>query len=186
VFSCNKNCGQIINFIPVTYPVIHLQKPAAMQSHYSFITKWQIQAPLWQVWEAIFNSMEWPHWWKGVLTVEEIKKGDDAGINGVKKYTWKSWLPYKLSFTMRITEKEPMKRLKGIAFGELEGQGEWTFTEEGGVVYIQYNWDVYTKKAWMNYLAFILKPAFRYSHNMVMHWGALDLAKKLEASLLKG
>ena len=91
--------------------------------------------------------MEWPQWWKGVISVDEIETGDADGINGVKHYTWKSVLLYKLSFTMRLTEKQPMRRLKGIAFGELEGQGEWIFTEQNGIIKIQYNWDVYTKKA---------------------------------------
>ena len=79
-----------------------------------------------------------------------------------------------------------MKRLKGIAFGELEGQGEWIFNEQNGIIQIQYNWEVYTKKAWMNYLSFLLKPLFKYNHNVVMHWGAVGLAKKLNAKLLRG
>jgi hypothetical protein len=157
-----------------------------MKTQYSFVTKWEIEASLPQVWDAIYTSIEWPRWWKGVLSVQEIEKEDANGINGVNAYTWKSVLPYQLKFTMRLTEKQPMKRLKGIAFGELEGQGEWTFNEQNGVIQIQYNWDVYTKKAWMNYLSFLLKPAFRYNHNVVMHWGAIGLAKKLNAKLVKG
>ena len=50
-------------------------------------------------------------------SVVEIEKEDANGIKGVKAYTWKSVLPYKLTFTMRLTGKEPMRRLKGIAFG---------------------------------------------------------------------
>ena len=91
-----------------------------MKTQYSFVTNWELEAPLQQVWDAIYNSLEWPQWWKGVVSVEEIEKEDDKGINGVKVYTWKSVLPYKLKFSMRLTEKQPMKRLKGIAFGELD------------------------------------------------------------------
>jgi Polyketide cyclase / dehydrase and lipid transport len=157
-----------------------------MKTQYSFVTKWELEASLQEVWDAIYNSLEWPQWWKGVLSVEEIEKEDENGINGVKSYTWKSVLPYNLTFTMRLTEKQPMKMLKGIAFGELEGLGKWTFNEQNGIIQIQYNWDVYTEKAWMNYLSFLLKPAFRYNHNVVMHWGAIGLAKKLNAKLLRG
>jgi len=157
-----------------------------METQYSFVTKWELEASLQQVWDAIYNSLEWPQWWKGVVSVEEIEKGEANGINSVKAYTWKSVLPYKLTFTMRLTEKCPMKSIRGVAFGELEGQGVWTFNEQNGIIHIQYNWDVYTKKAWMNYLSFILKPAFRFNHNVVMHWGAVGLSKKLNAKLLKG
>ena len=157
-----------------------------MKQQYSFVTKWEIEAPLQQVWQAVYASLEWLLWWKGIVSVVEIEKEDANGLNSVHAYTWKSVLPYQLTFTMRLTEKQPLKRLKGVAFGDLEGQGVWTFSEQDGLVRIQYNWDVYTKKAWMNYLSFILKPVFRYNHDIVMHWGALGLAKKLNARLVSG
>ena len=90
-----------------------------MATKYSFVTKWQLKASLADVWDAIYNSTEWPQWWKGVKAVIEIEKNDETGINGVRRYTWKSVLPYSLTFSMKLTEKEPLKRLRGIAFGEL-------------------------------------------------------------------
>jgi hypothetical protein len=129
---------------------------------------------------------EWPQWWRGVQSVIEIEKNDSAGINGVRNYTWESVLPYKLTFSMRLTEKEPLKRLKGIAIDELEGDGEWLFRETDGIVYVEYNWNVITTKKWMNTFAFLLKPIFALNHNVVMHWGGKGLAKKLGVTLLKG
>ena len=157
-----------------------------MNKQYSFITHWELRAPLEQVWDAIYNSLDWPKWWKGVHEVIEIKKNDANGINGIRKYTWKSFLPYTLTFTMRLTENDYLKNMKGVAFGELEGRGEWFFSEANGIVHIQYNWDVVTNKTWMNYLSFLLKPLFALNHNVVMHWGAKGLAKKLGTALLKG
>jgi len=157
-----------------------------MTTKYSFVTRWQLQAPLSDVWDAVYNSTEWPQWWKGVKAVIEIEKNDEAGINGVRKYTWKSVLSYSLTFSMKLTEKEPQNRLKGIAFGELEGNGEWLLREEDGIVYVQYYWNVVATKKWMNSLAFVLKPFFIVSHNTVMHWGGKCLAKKLGTTLLKG
>ncbi|HRH51231.1 MAG TPA: SRPBCC family protein [Panacibacter sp.] len=155
-----------------------------MQQKYSFITKWQIKAPVQRVWDAIYESTEWPQWWKGVLAVKIIEEGNANGVNGVREYTWKSALPYKLSFNMKLDERVELKRLHGKAFGELEGEGTWLFEQEGDICFVQYNWDVFTNKAWMNYLSFILKPAFKYNHNVVMRWGAEGLAKKLNAELL--
>ena len=40
-----------------------------MSEKYSFVTRWQIRAPIEKVWNAIYESTEWPHWWKGVLNV---------------------------------------------------------------------------------------------------------------------
>ena len=147
---------------------------------------WQLKAPLEEVWDAIYNSMEWPLWWKGVTAVTEIQKNDDSGVNGIRTYTWKSVLPYKLTFNMKLTEKEPLKRLKGIASGELEGTGEWHFSQNEGIVTMQYNLNIITTKKWMNRLSFILKPVFSYNPNVVMHWGGKGLAKKINTVLLKG
>jgi hypothetical protein len=157
-----------------------------MRKKYSFVTKWELKAPLEQVWDSIYNSLEWPQWWPGVKEVIEIRKNNENGINGIRAYTWKSFLPYKLTFSMQLTEKEQLKRMKGIAFGELEGQGEWFFSQQNGIVHVQYNWDVFTNKKWMNYLSFLLKPVFKYNHNVVMHWGGKGLANKLGTTLLKG
>lgn len=155
-----------------------------MPTQYSFITKWQIKAPLNQVWDAIYHSLDWPNWWRGVLAVRELEEGDERGINSVREYTWKSALPYKLAFNMRLTERDDLKRLAGVAFGELEGNGTWHFEHKDGITYVQYNWNVITNKAWMNWCSFLLKPAFQYNHDVVMKWGAEGLAKKLNAELI--
>jgi hypothetical protein len=155
-----------------------------MATQYSFITRWQLRAPLPAVWDSIHTSTEWPVWWKGVVEVREIEQGNSDGIGGVREYTWKSILPYKLAFYMRLTESEHHKRLKGEAFGELEGVGEWFFREADGITFVEYHWTVITNKAWMNTFSFLLKPAFDYNHDVVMRWGAEGLARKLNAELI--
>ena len=151
---------------------------------YSFVSCWQIAAPVKELWESIYESAYWPKWWKGVECVKIIKENDVNGINGIREYTWKSALPYRLSFQMKLVEKIEYKLLRGIAFGELEGDGTWQFAEEKGITKVQYAWNVKTTKPWMNYFAFILKPIFNLNHNIVMKWGAKSLAKKLNAKLI--
>ena len=151
---------------------------------YSFTTRWKIKAPAEQVWNAIYESTEWPGWWKGVIAVEIVEEGDEYGVNGIRTYTWKSALPYKLSFQMKLVEKNEPKYMHGVAFGELEGEGEWFFEQHGDTTHVQYSWNVFTNKAWMNYFSFLLKPAFKYNHDVVMRWGAEGLAKKLNAELV--
>ncbi len=36
----------------------------------------------------------------------------------------------------------------------------------------------------MNYFSFVLKPIFKYNHDVVMRWGAKGLAKKLGTELV--
>lgn len=155
-----------------------------MPDQYFFVTRWQIKAPVERVWDAIYNSLEWPEWWKGVKAAKLVERGDERGINGIREYTWKSVLPYKLRFNSRLTERDDYKRLHGVAYGELEGEGTWHFYEKDGITYLQYDWKVYTNKKWMNLLSFLLKPLFKYNHDVVMKWGAKGLAKKLHAELI--
>ncbi|NCI46486.1 SRPBCC family protein [Sediminibacterium soli] len=155
-----------------------------MATEYAFITRWQLKAPVDQVWLAIYESLEWPLWWKGVVAVTELQKGDATGVGSVRNYTWRSVLPYRLSFNMRLTEIHDHRFMKGKAFGELEGVGEWAFEEKEGITFVQYNWTVITNKSWMNWFSFLLKPAFNYNHDVVMRWGAEGLARKLNAELI--
>lgn len=150
-----------------------------MATPYSFITYWEIKAPVEQVWHLIYNSTEWVSWWKGVVNVVELEQGNENGIDSIRRYTWKSKLPYTLSFDMRLTECEYCKKLSGIAFGELEGNGTWIFKEKDGITVVTYYWNIVTNKTWMNSLAFLLKPIFIYNHNILMRWGKEGLEQKL-------
>ena len=92
---------------------------------YSFVTLWRFRAPLAPVWDLIYHSERWPEWWRGVERVEKIEPGDAAGLGSVRRYTWKSKLPYRLAFAMRLTRVEPMTFIEGEAVGELTGSGRW-------------------------------------------------------------
>jgi hypothetical protein len=155
-----------------------------MAIQYSFVTKWQIEAPVELVWDAIVDSTQWPQWWKGVVAVNEMHAGDSQGIGSIRHYVWKSVLPYQLRFNIELTAKQDYHLLTGRAFGELEGMGEWTFSEHKNLTIVQYTWNVHTTKWWMNYFAFLLKPAFHFNHDMIMKWGAIGLSKKLRAKLI--
>jgi len=74
---------------------------------YEFVTIWRVSAPIDQVWNEINHSEAWPDWWKGVESVVELEKGDAAGVGSVRRYTWKSKLPYRLTFDMKAVRVEP-------------------------------------------------------------------------------
>ena len=152
---------------------------------YNFTTVWKLTAPLEMVWKEINEPQDWPLWWKGVEKVTELQPGDKLGVGSVKRFTWKSKLPYRLSFDSRVTVVEPMSRIEGVAFGELDGKGVWTFTFENGYTLARYDWMVKTTKPWMNLLAPIARPAFEWNHNVIMNWGGVGLAKRLRCELVE-
>ena len=119
---------------------------------YSFVTLWRFRAPLKPVWEMVYHSEEWPAWWRGVERVERVEPGDEKGIGTLQLYTWRSKLPYRLAFHMRLTRVEPLALIEGEAVGELTGTGRWQLTHDAGITDVRYDWHVRTTKPWMNLL----------------------------------
>ena len=154
-------------------------------NYYEFVTVWRFDAPIEKVWELIKDSENWSDWWKGVIKVVELKDGDANGLGKVMRSTWRSALPYTLKFDSEVVRIEPMKIIEARAFGELEGIGLWTLTAENeNETSVRYDWKVKTTKAWMNYLAPIAKPFFRWNHDTIMNWGGEGLAKRLNCRLI--
>ena len=151
---------------------------------YRFETCWKLQAALPEVWAAIYDSDNWPQWWKGVKSVHRLREGDANGLHAINAYVWKSWLPYELHFELELEEEKPLAFLRCKASGELAGEGIFHISEQDGIVTVLYNWNVYTQKTWMNVLAPLAKPFFYYNHRIVMQWGAAGLARKLHAKLV--
>jgi uncharacterized protein YndB with AHSA1/START domain len=150
---------------------------------FALVSHWHLGAPIDTVWQALYDVEHWPRWWKYVRAVEEIQKGDASG-GAVRRYTWASRLPYQLSFQMRSTVVERPHRLEGEAIGELTGGGRWTLAGVGASTRVRYDWEVATTRAWMNLLAPLLAPAFRWNHGQVMAQGGHGLAQYLGVPLL--
>ena len=151
---------------------------------YAFVTHWRIAAPIDAVWDAIYGSEDWPSWWGDVLRVDVLARGDNDGVGAVRRYTWKTALPYSFTFETRTTRIEAPNVLEAHAFGDLEGTGRWELTQETALTHVRYDWNVRTNKAWMNLLGPLLRPAFAWNHTTVMRRGAQDLARHLSARLV--
>jgi uncharacterized protein YndB with AHSA1/START domain len=153
---------------------------------YAFVTTWRIEAPIEKVWDAIYQADDWPSWWKGVESVTKVADGDREGVGSVRRYTWKSRLPYRLVFEMRTTRVEQPVALEGEATGELQGTGRWQLSQDGAITTARYFWNVRTAQAWMNLLAPIARPIFAWNHDVVMRQGGQGLARLLGARLIEG
>jgi uncharacterized membrane protein len=150
---------------------------------YQFLTTWLIDAPVDRVWEILNDSAQYPAWWKGVRSVELLAPGDDAGVGQVSRFSWRSVLPYTLSFDMRVTRVEPPHLIEGEATGELEGRGVWRLYDGSGTAVV-YDWRVRTTQPWMNLLGPLARPAFAWNHDLVMRQGGFGLASRLGATLV--
>jgi uncharacterized protein YndB with AHSA1/START domain len=151
---------------------------------YRFVTVWRIEAPIDAVWEAIYDSDRWPDWWDSVKRVVELAPGDDNGVGNVRRYTWRSRLPYPLTFEVRVTRVERPTVLEGLSRGELVGRGTWNLSTDGGVTTVRNTWEVQTTKGWMNLLAPLARPLFAWNHAYSMRQGGAGLARLLRARLM--
>jgi uncharacterized protein YndB with AHSA1/START domain len=154
------------------------------KTEYRFSTIWCIDAPIDRVWDVIHDARTWPEWWKNVERTVELSEGDRDGIGAVHRYVWKGVLPYRVVLDMRVTRVVPMTTLEGEASGMVEGVGRWHFAPLENGTQVRYDWHVRTRRWWMNLLAPLARPLFRWNHDAIMHEGGLALARRLNARLI--
>jgi uncharacterized protein YndB with AHSA1/START domain len=150
---------------------------------YHFVSTWRMQAPIERVWEEISHAERWPSWWKYVARVDELEPGAADGVGKRQHLLFRTRLPYTVGFDVRATRVQPPLVLEADATGELEGTGRWTLTPDDGGTLVRYNWDVRTTRWWMNLLAPVARPAFRWNHDQLMREGGQSLARRLGAEL---
>jgi hypothetical protein len=153
-------------------------------ARYSFLTTWLLGAPVQPVWDAIYDGERWPEWWRGVTRVIEVEPGSDDGVGKVFDIGWRSWLPYELEFRTTVTRIERPHVMEGRAEGDLAGHGRWRLFEASGVTVVTYEWNVETTKRWMNRVAPLARPVFRWNHDWVMAQGGRGLARRIGADLI--
>ena len=146
---------------------------------YQFSTVWRVEASLPDVWDVFSHPDQWPEWWRSLERVVELKRGDIQGVGALHRYTWKGVLPYRLTFDINVLNILQYSLLEGAASGEVEGRGVWSFIDTGRETIVRYDWNVRTTIRWMNILAPLAAPLFRWNHDTVMREGAKGLARKL-------
>lgn len=153
-------------------------------SNYRLVTIWHFDGPLQPVFDTLFDSLRWPEWWPGVESVEECTRGNPDGTGSIRRYRWKSVLPYRLAFDAYAERVEAPFLLEGRVDGELRGTAKCFFTCRTGATCVRFEWNVRTGKAWMNLAALVAHRLFAYNHRVLMERGAHALAHRLGIALL--
>lgn len=149
--------------------------------HYTFTSTWEFEAELEQVWDCIRDVASWPEWWRGVKKTEVIRQMDEE----VYYTEWSALIPYVLGFYTRIEAIDPGRSVSLTAWGDLEGEGRWTFDSRPGWCRITFHWEVRATKWWMEAGDLVGRPAFVLNHDALMLWGAEGLSKKLGVRLVQ-
>lgn len=148
-------------------------------ARYRLVTEWQIDAPLERVWDTMMLYRDWPSWWKGFRSVEQIDPGDEAGIGMRLRQRWRSLLPYTLTFDLEVARLERRRLLEGRASGDVEGTCTWRFDASDTGTRVTFVMDIRTARWWMNIPVPFAARVFALNFNAVMRWGSDGLARRL-------
>lgn len=156
----------------------------ASDTDFRLITDWHLAADIDAVWQALHHPDYWPRWWQYVRSVEKLRAGDADGVGSTYRIDWTSRLPYDIAFDVETVEVVRYERIRGVARGELNGQGLWEFSPDENSTRVRYTWSVNLVKPWMRRLKPIAAPLFRWNHNAVMRAGEAGLARHLNTKVI--
>jgi hypothetical protein len=148
---------------------------------FHLITDWTLAAPCRAVWNELVKPEDWPSWWPAVERVDLLEPGDEDGVGALRRMTWRTALPYSLTFDMRTVRVQPMTLIEGHAQGELTGVGRWTIEDGGAQTRVRYDWRVEVTQPWMRLVAPLARPVFAWNHGVVMGWGRDGISRRLAA-----
>lgn len=152
----------------------------APSTSFDLTSHWRMPASTERVWEALTHPLFWPNWWPYVREVRLQHEGGKDGLGSVHFIRWATRLPYDVAFEVETVEIVAGKKLRGLARGELEGQGTWLLEPDGNsATRVTYLWQVNLGKAWMRLTAPLLAPMFRWNHNGLMTSGEAGLIRYL-------
>ncbi|MCF4137492.1 SRPBCC family protein [Streptomyces sp. Tue 6430] len=145
------------------------------RNHYRFLSRWPLPAPPAVVHAALERVEDYPRWWPQVREVTRLD-----GTTGV--ITVRSFLPYRLTFTVREVRRDPAAGVLETAMtGDLEGWARWTVTAHGSGSLARYEQVVDVTKPLLRRFAVPGRPLFRANHRLMMRAGRRGLLRYLEA-----
>jgi hypothetical protein len=151
---------------------------------YHYVSTWQLQAPIEQVWAALSDLEHLPTWYTGVQEARELAPGDADGVGRRIRYVIKGRLPMRLAFEGTTIRSVPPREQELQAEGELAGSGRWSLEQQGEITTARYTWDVRTTRPWMNLLAPLARPLFTWNSKGVMLQAGEGLARFLGVPLV--
>lgn len=147
-----------------------------MSSRYEFVTVWRAAGTIDEVVAVLGDAPSLVDWWPSVYlgVVLQIEGGSD-GVGAVLDLYTTGWLPYRLRWSLRLTEPVTRTGFALAADGDLVGTGRWTFEQDGPEVVITYVWHVMATKPLLRRLSWALRPAFAANHHWAMARGEESL-----------
>jgi uncharacterized protein YndB with AHSA1/START domain len=137
-----------------------------MAAEYVFIDEWDVAAAPERVFDALADTRTYPEWWTPIY-LEVVADGPPA-VGRASRQRFKAKLPYTLSTVSTIVELERPTRFAVDVQGDLRGHGVWTITPAQGGAHVRFDWHVHADRALIRVLTPLLRPLFRWNHNVAI------------------
>jgi hypothetical protein len=148
---------------------------------YEFVTRWRIQGSPSEVYAVLIDGAEYPRWWPDVyLNVIETNPAGEHGLGLSADLITKGKLPYRLRWSMRITECHYPEGFTLEARGDFDGRGVWSLKPDGEWTDVVFDWRLRAEKALLRWLSWIMKPVFSANHRWAMDRGEESLRREVE------
>lgn len=150
---------------------------------YAFHSVWRLDAPVQLCWDFLTApGQQWRTWWP---QLRRIDVRPAAGLVGSSAAcTWGSPIGYALTFELTVTAAEAGHHVELAATGDLTGEGRAVFEADGDGTRLDVTWQVVTSKRWMNIVAPVLGPVFRWGHDVAMRGGERGLNRALASAAI--
>jgi hypothetical protein len=154
---------------------------------YHFVTRWRIFGTATEIFDLLSRPEDYPRWWPSVyLAASELEPGNGDGVGRQVALLTKGWLPYTLSWELRVTASVPPRVLEFQAEGDFAGGGRWEIEPSGAWVDVTLDWEVRADKPLIAMLSPLLRPVFGANHRWAMRRGeeslVLELARRRAAT----
>lgn len=147
---------------------------------YHFVTRWRVAATCGEVADILGDAGRLPLWWPSVyLAVREVEPADANGLGRRVRLHTTGWLPYTLEWESVVTASNYPYGFALAASGDFNGTGVWTFTQDGPMVNVVYDWRITAEKPLLKLLGPVLRPAFEANHRWAMRQGEESLQLEL-------
>jgi uncharacterized protein YndB with AHSA1/START domain len=133
---------------------------------YVFVDEWDVHAPVEAVFDALADARTYPEWWTPTYEAVESDGPPEAGRVSRQRFGGK--LPYTLKTESTIVRMDRPTEFEVSVVGDLRGRGVWTLTEAGDSVHVRFDWRVFADRPLLRVLTPVLRPLFRWNHNVAI------------------
>jgi uncharacterized protein YndB with AHSA1/START domain len=142
-------------------------------SGYTFRSEWHVAADPDAVYQALADVAAYPSWWPQVVAARWL----DATSGEIR---CRSLLPYELVFVAHRVIEDPVERvLRATIDGDLAGTSQWTVRPDGSGAVAVFDEEVEVHKQAVRRAGFLVRPALRFNHDLMMRSGEKGLRRHL-------